>query len=34
MDVEQIMREFKEEGVILSNPCNKTKAIIEVELEK
>jgi hypothetical protein len=34
MDVKRIIREFKEEGVTLSNPCNKTKAIIEVELEK
>ena len=28
------MREFKEEGVTLSNPYNETQAIIEVELEK
>jgi hypothetical protein len=34
MDIKQIMREFKEEGVTLSNLCNKTKAIIKVELEK
>jgi hypothetical protein len=34
MDVKQIMREFKEEGVTLSNPCDETKAMMEVELEK
>jgi len=34
IDIKRIMREFEEEGVILSNPYNETKAIIEVELEK
>jgi hypothetical protein len=34
MDIERIMREFKEEGVTLSNPCKETQIIIEVELEK
>jgi hypothetical protein len=34
IDVEQMMREFKEEGVTLSNPYNETKAMMEVELEK
>jgi hypothetical protein len=34
MDVERMMREFEEEGVTLSNPCDKTKAMMEVELEK
>ena len=34
MDVERIMREFEEEGVTLSNPCDETKAMMEVELEK
>jgi hypothetical protein len=34
MDVERMIQEFEEEGVTLSNPCDKTKATIEVELEK
>ena len=34
MDIKRIIREFEEEGVTLSNPCNETKANIEVELEK
>ncbi len=34
MDVERMMREFEEEGVTLSNPCDETKAMMEVELEK
>jgi hypothetical protein len=34
MDIKRIMREFKEEEVTLFNPYNKTKAIMEVELEK
>jgi hypothetical protein len=34
MDVEQMMREFEEEGVTLSNPCDVTKMMMEVELEK
>ena len=33
-DVERMMREFEEEGVTLSNPCDETKANMEVELEK
>lgn len=34
IDVERMMREFEEEGVTLSNPCDETKAIMEAELEK
>ena len=34
MDVERMMREFEEEGVTLSNACDETKAMMEVELEK
>jgi hypothetical protein len=34
MDVERMMREFEEEGVTLFNPCDETKAMMEVELEK
>jgi hypothetical protein len=34
IDVERMMREFKEEGVTLSNPCDETKDIMVVELEK
>lgn len=34
MDVERMMREFEEEGVTLSNPCDETKEMMEVELEK
>jgi hypothetical protein len=34
MDVERMMREFEEEGVTLSNPCEETRIMMEVELEK
>ena len=34
MNVERMMREFEEEGVTLSNPCDGTKEMMEVELEK
>ena len=34
MDVERMMREFEEEGVTLSNPCDETLVLMEVELEK
>jgi hypothetical protein len=34
IDVERMIREFEEEGVTLSNPCDETKANMEVELEK
>ena len=34
MNVERIIREFEEEGVTLSNPCDGTKEMIDVELEK
>jgi hypothetical protein len=34
IDIKRIIQEFKEEEVMLFNSYNKTKAIIEVELEK
>jgi hypothetical protein len=34
IDIEQKIKEFEEAGVILSNPCDETKAIIEAELER
>ena len=34
LDVERMMREFEEEGVTLSNPCDETLVLMEVELEK
>ena len=34
MNIERMMREFEEEGVTLSNPCDGTKEMMEVELEK
>jgi hypothetical protein len=34
INIKQIMREFEEKGVTLSNPYNETKEIIEVELKK
>lgn len=34
VDVEQMMQEFGEEGVTLSNPCDATKMMMEAELEK
>ena len=34
VDVEQMIQEFEEEGVTLSNPCDATKRMMEAELER
>jgi hypothetical protein len=34
MDVERMVREYQEEGVTLSNPCDETIEMMDVELGK
>jgi hypothetical protein len=34
VNIEQMIQEFEEEGVTLSNPCHATKMMMEAELQK